>query len=300
MKKKDSLSRKIFYICNMIFMLLMCVVVLFPYLNILAKAFNDGNDTARGGITIFPRVFTLENFATVMRNDGFWQAAGVTVSIVILGTTLSLLVQFMTAYVMLNERLLGYKWLMIMYMIPRYVSGGIIATYIYLANINLLNNYWVYIIPSCFNVYNMIIIRSYLSSLPKELSESAKVDGANDLTIAFRIIMPLAKPVLATVALWLAVGYWNNWTTTLYYAQQNKAIHTLQYMLMRVMKETETIQNMIKDAQMNGLVVDFVPKVTTDSIQSAQLIITTLPIVCVYPFVQKYFISGITLGAVKS
>lgn len=277
----------------------MCVVVLFPYLNVLAKSFNDGQDTIRGGITIFPRVFTLENFATVMRDDSFWRSAGVTVSVVVLGTVLSLLVQFLAAYVLLNERLYGHKFWVILVMIPRYISGGLIANYIFFANTNLLDNYWIYIIPGCFSVYNMIIIRSYLQSIPASLAESAKVDGANDIMIAFRIIMPLSKPVLATVALWLAVGYWNNWTTTLYYVTDKK-LYTLQYVLMQVMKETEKIQAIIRDAEMNGIILNIVPKVTTESIQSAQLIITTLPIVLVYPFVQKYFISGITLGAVKS
>lgn len=299
MSKKDSLSRKLFYIFDIVFMLVMCVVVLFPYLNVLAKAFNDGQDTMRGGITIFPRIFTLENFATVMRDDSFWRSALVTVSCVIVGTVLGLLVQFLSAYVLLNERLYGHKFWIILIMIPRYISGGLIANYIFYANINMLNNYWVYILPGLFSVYNMIIIRSYLSSIPSSLAESAKVDGANDITIAFRIILPLAKPVLATVGLWLAVAHWNDWTTTLYYVT-DRNLYKLQYVLMQVMKETEKIQALIREAEMNGIILNIVPKVTTESIQSAQLIITTLPIVCVYPFVQKYFISGITLGAVKS
>lgn len=299
MSKKDSLSRKLFYIFDIVFMLVMCVVVLFPYLNVLAKAFNDGQDTMRGGITIFPRIFTLENFATVMRDDSFWRSALVTVSCVIVGTVLGLLTQFLSAYVLLNEKLYGHKFWIILIMIPRYISGGLIANYIFYANIGMLNNYWVYILPGCFSVYNMIIIRSYLQSIPGSLAESAKIDGANDITIAFRIIMPLAKPVLATVGLWLAVAHWNDWTTTLYYVT-DRNLYKLQYVLMQVMKETEKIQAIIKDAEMNGIMLNIVPKVTTESIQSAQLIITTLPIVLVYPFVQKYFISGITLGAVKS
>jgi len=299
MSKKDSLSRKLFYIFDIVFMLVMCVVVLFPYLNVLAKAFNDGQDTARGGITIFPRVFTLENFGTVMRDDTFWQSALVTVTCVIVGTVLGLLTQFLSAYVLLNEKLYGHKFWIVLIMIPRYISGGLIANYIFYANIGMLNNYWVYILPGCFSVYNMIIIRSYLQSIPSSLAESAKIDGANDITIAFRIIMPLSKPVLATVGLWLAVAHWNDWTTTLYYVTDRK-LYKLQYVLMQVMKETEKIQAIIKEAEMNGIILNIVPKVTTESIQSAQLIITTLPIVCVYPFLQKYFISGITLGAVKS
>lgn len=298
MTKKDSLSRKIFYIFDVVLMVVMCVTVLFPYLNVLAKAFNDGQDTMRGGITIFPRVPTLENFAAVLKDDSFWNAAMITVSVVIIGTVCSLLLQFITAYVLMNERMVGYKLWMVLFMIPRYISGGLMAQYIFYANIGFLNNYWVYIIPTMFSVYNMIIIRSYLATIPSSLAESAKIDGANDLTIAFRIILPLSKPVLATVALWLAVGYWNNWIMTLYYITEKK-LYTLQYVLMQVMKEAEKIQSIIKAAQMEGIELNIVPKVTTESIRSAQLIITTLPIVMVYPFVQKYFISGITLGAVK-
>lgn len=299
MSKKDSLSRKIFYIFDIILMLLMCVAVLFPYLNTMAKAFNDGQDTMRGGITIFPRVFTLENFQAVLRDDSFWSSAFITVLTVVVGTVLGLLTQFLAAYVLLNKNLYGHKFWLILIMIPRYISGGLIACYIYYANIGMLNNFWVYILPGMFSVYNMIIIRSYLSSIPSSLAESARVDGANDITIAFRIIMPLSKPVLATVALWLAVAHWNDWTTTLYYVT-DRNLYKLQYVLMQVMKETEKIQAIIKDAEMNGIMLNITPKVTTESIRSAQLILTTIPIVCVYPFVQKYFISGVTLGAVKS
>lgn len=298
MKKTDSISRKIFYVCNVVFMLGMCVLVLFPYLNVLAKAFNDGKDTMKGGITILPRIPTLENFAAVFRGNGFWNSVMVTVSMVIIGTVCSLLLQFITAYVLMNEKLVGHKIWMVLFMIPRYISGGLMAQYIFYANTGFLNNYWVYIVPTMFSVYNMIIIRSYLANIPSSLAESAKIDGANDLTIAFKIIMPLSKPVLATVGLWLAVGYWNNWIMTLYYVTDKK-LYTLQYVLMQVMKEAQKIQEIIKQAQMEGIDLNIVPSVTTESIRSAQLIVTTLPIVLVYPFVQKYFISGITLGAVK-
>lgn len=295
---KDSLSRRIFYFCNVVFLLLIAATVLFPYLNVLAKAFNEGSDTAMGGIIIWPRKFTLTNMSTVLRSKGFFGSFMVSVCNVVLGTLIRLIVQFMVAYVFLNERFIGHKFFMYMFMIPMYFGGGLIPKYILYSNIGFLNNYLVYILPGCFSVYNMIIIRSYLSSIPSSLRESAKVDGANDLIIAFRIMFPLAKPVIATVALWSAVGLWNDWTTTLYFITK-KELFTMQYLLVQVLKEAEKMQALIKEALMLGVELDVKLEVTSESVQSAQLIITTLPIVIVYPFLQKYFISGITLGAVK-
>lgn len=298
MSKRDSISRKIFYVCNIIFFLLIMTVVLFPYLNILAKAFNDGKDTMRGGITIFPRKFSLENFGAVLKNDAFGQAFLTSVCVVVVGTLLGLFVQFLTAYVFTNKYFVGHKVLMYMFMIPMYFGGGLIPQYILYSKLGLMNNYLVYVLPNCFSVYNMIIIRSYLNSIPPSLAESAKVDGANHPTIAFRIILPLAKPVLATVALWLAVGLWNNWTTTLYFVTK-KSMYTLQYVLVQVLKEADKINALIQEAAMRGEMLEIQSNITTESIRSAQLIVTTVPIVVVYPFLQKYFIAGVTLGAVK-
>ena len=298
MTKKDSLSRKIFYVCLIIFFFLMMATVLFPYLNILAKALNEGSDTSKGGILIWPRVPTLENFATVLRDEDIVRAFFNTVCIVILATLVRVLIQYITAYVFLDTRFIGRQFLLYMFMIPMYFGGGLIPAYMLYSKLGLMNNFMVYIIPGCFSVYNMIIIRSYLKSIPKSLAEAAKVDGANDIFIAFRIYMPLAKPVLATVSLWCAVGAWNNWTTTLYYVT-DKSLYTLQYVLMQVLKEASRIQTLINEAALRGETLEIVSKVTTESIQCAQLMITTLPIVMVYPFLQKYFIQGVTMGSVK-
>ena len=298
MKRNDSISRKIFYVCNIIFLLFMCVTVLFPYLNLLAKSFNEGSDTIKGGIWLLPRKFTLENYRNVFSNKQFFPALGISVSRVLLSVVISVLVQFMTAYVFLNKHFYGHKAIMYYFLIPMYFSGGIICNYILYSQTGLLNNYMLYILPGAFGVYNMIIIRSYLETLPASIRESAKVDGANDLVIAFRIIFPLSKPVLATIALWTAVGSWNDWTTTMYYITKPK-LYTLQYLLMRLLKESEAVQSMLDEAALRGQSLDIIPKVTPESIQAAQLMITTIPIVITYPFLQKYFIQGMTLGAVK-
>ena len=298
MSKHDSISRKIFYIGLILFFILFMATVLFPYLNILAKALNDGKDTMRGGVLIWPRVPTLENFLTVLRDDDIVRAFFNTVCIVVLATVLRVVLQYMTAYAFVNTQFIGRRFLLFFFMIPMYFSGGLIPGYVLYGKLGLMNNFLVYIIPGCFSMYNMIVIRSYLKSIPVSLAEAAKMDGANDIYIAFRIYMPLAKPVLATVSLWCAVAAWNNWTTTLYYVNK-KSLYTLQYVLMQVLKETSRIQNMINEAALRGEIMEVPTNVTTESIQCAQIIVTTLPIVILYPFLQKYFIKGVTMGSVK-
>ena len=295
---KKTFSRKVFNVANITFFILMMIGVLFPYVNVLAKAFNEGKDTAMGGILLLPRRFTWENFETVIKNEAFGGAFFMSASLAVVCTVCNLTVQFMAAYAFLNRDLAGRSILMTFLFIPMYFGGGIIPQYILYSNIGLLNTYWVYVLPGLMNTYNMIIIRSYLESIPPSLRESARIDGANDIKIAFQIMLPLSKPVLATVALWTAVGAWSTWTPTLYYIT-NKKLITLQYLLMQVIKESDRIRSMIVEAQLRGETVDIVPKVTTESVQSAQIIITTFPIIMVYPFLQKYFITGVTLGAVK-
>ena len=297
--KKISLSRRMFIVCNILFMIALIVVMVFPYINIMAKAFNDGKDTAFGGITIYPRVPTLENFKTVLTDAAFPRAAVVSVLRVITGTVIALSVQFMAAYVFTYKDIIGRSAFLIFMMIPMYFGGGLIPTYIFYSNMGLINNYLLYILPGCFGLYNMIIIRSYMNALPDSLKEAAKMDGAREITILWKIIAPLSKPIMATIALWTAVGLWSDWTTTMYYFTQKKKF-TLQYLLVQVLKETEKIQAMIREAILRGESFEnYQIKVTTESVRCAQVIITTIPIIIVYPFLQKYFIKGVMIGAVK-
>ena len=299
MKKKESISRKAFIVFNVFFMLMVIVVMVFPYINVAAKAFNDGADTAMGGITIYPRVFTWENFKTVITDEAFPRAAVVSVLRTVLGTLLALVVQLMAAYVFTNKDLIGRGPLFMFFMIPMYFGGGLIPTYLLYSKFKLLNNYLLYIVPTCFSLYNMTIIRSYMNGLPDSLKEAARLDGAREFTILARIIVPISKPIIATIALWSAVGLWSDWTTTMYFFTKKK-MFTLQYILVQILKETQKIQDMIRKAALEGDVLsvsDF--NVTTESVRCAQIIITTIPIVIVYPFLQKYFISGVMLGAIK-
>lgn len=299
MVKRDSTSRKIFNFINILFLVLLMASVLFPYLNVLAKSFNDGNDTMRGGITIYPREFSMQNYDAILGDDAFGRAFIVSVCSVVLGTLLSILVQFMAAYVFLHKDMFGSKLLYVFLIIPMYFGGGIVPTYILYSQIGLINNYMVYFLPGCFSFYNMIIIRSYMSSLPYSLHEAAKIDGANDLCVFFKIILPLAKPILATIALWTAVGIWSDWTTPLYYITKSK-MYNLQYLLVQVLKEAEKVSQLITQAALRGEIIETKnTAITTEGVKCAQMIVSTIPIVIIYPFLQKYFIQGVTLGAVK-
>ncbi len=296
MRKRKS--EKIFNVCNIVFMLLFCVVTLYPYINQLAISFNDGMDSMRGGITIFPRSFTTANYKAVFSSADFVSSATVSVLRVVIYTILSLFVVYSCAYGLTRKGIPFRKQITLFLMIPSYVTAGVIPIYLLYRYYHLINNFWVYVLPTTFVFYNMVIIRSFLQDIPASIEESAKIDGANDIIIMCRIILPLSMPVVATVALWCAVGAWNDWTTTLMYVT-DRELFTLQYMMMRLIKESEIAQQMAVQAAMTGGAAEIVSKPTSEAVKSATLIVATIPIIVVYPFLQKYFIQGVTLGAVK-
>jgi len=292
---KKTKGEIIFGVFNTIFMLFLCVIMLYPYLNQLAISFNDSFDTMMGGITIFPRKPTLVSYEAVFSKSSFWPAAWISVSRVILCVVLGLIVNFMAAYALSRKQLPGKRGITLYLMIPNYITAGTIPIYIMLRMYGLINNYWVYIITCIYVFYYLVVIRSNLQSLPPSLEESAKIDGANDFQVMWKIIFPLSLPVVATVALWIAVAAWNDWTTTLYYVT-DKDLYTLQYMMMKLIQESNN------DAQDMLIMTDdqvMQAQKNEDSVKAATLIVTTVPIICVYPFLQKYFIKGVTVGAVK-
>jgi len=297
-KSKMSTGYKIFNIFNILLMIFLCAIMIYPYLNQVAISFNEGVDTARGGIGIFPRRFTLENYATILKDSGISTSALVSVSRTILNLVFSLIATFSAAFALTRQDLKGKKGITLYFVVTMYISAGTIPLYILYRYLGLINNFWVYVAPYLFSVYNMLIFRSFISGLPKSLEESALLDGANEIYIMFKIIMPLSKPVLATVALWVAVAQWNDYMTTLYYIT-DKNLFTLQYQMIRIIKQGETIRQQALEMAMNGGEDAIQSKVTSEAVKSAMLIITTIPIICLYPFLQKYFVKGVTLGAVK-
>lgn len=297
--KQQSLGYKIFFGLNILFMIFIIFIMLFPYLNVLAKALNDGADTARGGITLFPRKFTLDNFKTILTEPSFVNSAIISVLRVLTSVVLGIIVQFSAAYALAKKKFPFKAAITLLLMLPGYISAGTIPTYVLYSDLKLLNSFWVYILPGLFSFYNVIVFKTFIqTTVPDALPESARIDGAGEITIMARIVLPLCKPVLATVALWIMVASWNDWTTTLMYIRK-PSLYTLQYKMMQLVKESERMQKLIEAARESGQDVSNMTVPTSDALISAQVIITTLPIICVYPFLQKYFVKGITLGAVK-
>lgn len=297
--RKTSCSYKIFYCFNTLLMFLIIILCVLPYLHVVAKALNDGNDTMLGGLTIYPRKFTWQNFTILLGDVAMYRAFLVSVVRVILGTVLGLAVQFAAGYALSKDSLPGKRKIMLFLIVPMFFSGGVIPTYLLFVKSHLINNFWVYVLPSLASYYNILIIQSFIkTSIPDSIGEAACLDGANEFRILWQMIFPLSKPVLATIALWLAVGHWNDWTTTMYYITK-ESLFTLQYKLMEIVKESERLKALIQEAALMGTDVSEQVKSTPESLVSAQVVVTTIPIIIVYPFLQKYFVKGIALGAVK-
>ena len=300
--RNEGVGYQIFKIFNYLFMIFIILVTLVPYLNVFAKAFNEANDSMRGGITIWPRVFTLENFKILLNDPAMYRAAVVTVGRTVYSVIVNITVQFFASYALSRKDAPGMKYFNFYFIFPGWVSGGLIAQYILLSKIGLLNSFWVYVLPGTFSFYNSLIIRSYLNSnIPEEVIESARLDGCSEIRMVFQMIMPLSMPILATISLWTAVAEWNDWTTTLYYVT-TPSLHTLQYKLMQTIKESERIISLMQSAMEEGQDIEELQnqvQVTPESLQAAQVVVVTLPIICVYPFLQKYFVKGVTLGSVK-
>lgn len=295
---KRRTSEKVFNVCNIIFMIMLCAITIYPYLNQLAISLNDGMDSMRGGITIWPRVFTLDNYKTVFSNSDFISSAFNSVTRVVIYTLFSVFVVYSCAYGLTRKGLPFRKQITLYLMIPAYITAGVIPIYMAYRTYHLINSFWVYVLPSGFVFYNMVIMRSFLQEIPESIEESAKIDGANDVIIMLKIIAPLSLPVIATVSLWSAVWAWNDWTTTLMYVTERE-LFTLQYLMMRLIKESETARQMALQASMNGSGAAQISQPTSESVKAATLIVATIPIIALYPFLQKYFIQGVTVGAVK-
>lgn len=282
-----------------IFLVLVIIVTLYPFLNVLAISLNDATDTVRGGLTIFPREFTLQNYREIFSsNNNLLIAFKNSVLRTLIGTIFSTFACALFAYILSKKNFIFRRGLTVMLVITMYVSGGLIPSFLINRQLGLTNSFWVYIIPALISAFNVIVIRSFIEGLPDALEESAKIDGAGELTIFFRIIMPLCKPVLATIALFIAVGQWNSWFDTYLYNSGNINLTTLQFELTKIMDNAQSVSS--NDVHMLNSQQMVANRTTPESIKMAITVIATVPILVVYPFLQRYFVSGLTLGAVKS
>lgn len=294
---RQPLSDRLFEWFVMAVMLVVLVVTLYPFLNVAAISFNDSIDSVRGGITVYPRVFTLDNYKVIFQYDGLVTGFRNSVLRTVLGTVLGVISSSMLAYALSRTDFQARRFVSVFLALTMYVSGGLIPVFLLIRNLHLINTFAVYILPGLVGAFNVFIIRSFIDGLPEALQESAKIDGANDLVIYWKIILPLTKPALATIALFIAVGQWNAWFDTYLYNSTKRELTTLQFELMKVLQSTTTTGSADYRGQNMSQVMS---QVSPESVKMAITMVVTVPILLVYPFLQKYFVKGMTLGAVKS
>lgn len=290
---KHSAGDRIMSILIGLFMFAFVVITLYPVINTVVISFNDGIDAVRGGIYLWPRKPTLKNYDTVLAMQNLITGAKITVARTVIGTLSSLVINALLAYVVSRKRFLFKSQLSLFWVITMYVNGGMIPIFLLYRNLGLTGTFWVYIIPGMISAWNMLVLRTYMLGLPDSLEESAQLDGAGYMTIFMKIISPLCKPVYATIALFVAVGQWNSWFDAMLYNRMKTEYTTLQYELMKLLSSVMQQSGSADSAKYSTAAV------TPITIRAAATVVTMLPIICLYPFLQRYFVTGLTIGGVK-
>ena len=286
-RKKFYISKRalrpgnvIFTIVNTLIMLCVIVVMQYPFWNTIAVSFNDAQDTLRGGIKLLMVTAAINS---VLRT--------------LISTVLGVLLGSMIAYVLSRKELVAKKFITSYFLVTMYISAGLIPNYFLMKDLKMINSFAVYVVPGLVSVYNIIVIRSFIQGLPESLTEAAMVDGAGHFRCYWQIVLPCCKPVLATVALWCAVGAWNQWFDTFLYCSSKENLTTLQYEMMKLLSSATQSGRDLSSVYGNGQQV--ANTITPTSIRAAVTIVASAPILVVYPFLQKYFVKGVTLGATK-
>ncbi len=301
-KRRTTISNLIFDIIIYLVLAFVVVVTVYPFWNTIAISLNDGLDSLTGGIKLWPRKFTWTNYKNLFTTDRIFQAGIISVTRTILQTVLSVFCTTMLAYALSRKEFVLRKGLTTILVISMYVNAGLIPGYMLIKNLHLLGKYSVYIIPCLVDVFNFILVRTYINGLPDSFVESARIDGANEFRIYLQIIMPLIVPSIAMICLFTAVGAWNSWFDTYLYCSNKPKLHSLQYVLMSFLQQSQNQSTNANDANSMALAAgagSTASKSTPISIRSSITMVATLPILIVYPFVQKYFVVGMTIGGVK-
>jgi putative aldouronate transport system permease protein len=297
-KKNMSLENVVFTIGNYTFLTLLCIIMLYPMVNTFAVAFNDPTDTTRGGIYLWPRVFSMRNFEVVFGMSTILGAFRMSVLKMLANVVTNLSVTTMLAYVLSRRDFVFNKPITLIFVLTMYFNAGLIPNFMLMRNLGLLNTFTVYWLPVMISAFNLIVLRTYIRSLPDSLMDSAKIDGASEFRIFLQIVVPLTIPAIATITLFVAVGSWNSWFETFLYNSSRQDLSTLQYELQKLLASAFRSGSSSSQSA-SAATTGQSQTVTPQSIRAAITIVTAVPILVVYPFLQRYFVTGLTLGGVK-
>jgi len=294
-KDNTSMGDRVFNVFNIVFMTIFAFICFYPFYYIVINTVSANHLVDRGNILLYPIGFHLENYAKIFKLDRLLPAAVVSVARTALGMLFPPLTAAYMGYLFTKDDMLHKKFWYRLMIITMYFSAGMIPHYLNIRMLGLLNTFWVYVIPSLFPVYSMVLVKTYIESLPSDLEEAAEIDGAGIFARFTRIILPLSTPILATLSLLAGVGQWNAFQDTLLYIQDYK-LYTLQYLLQLYYKQASNLAIIALESQGQ---IDVSRLLTPTSVQLTITVVVTLPIMCVYPFIQRYYVKGIMIGAIK-
>jgi len=274
-----------------LFLLAMGLAMLLPLANVFSKSVSEEWAILSGKVGVFPVGFQLDTLREVVSSDIFIRAFAISVGVTVVGTVVSILLTAVTAYPLSKRHLPGISMVMVLFVFTMLFNGGMIPNYLLIRNLNLINNLWSLILPGMISVFNLLIIKSYYEGLPEALEESARIDGAKTYTILFKVILPLSMPVIATISLFYAVGFWNDYFHPMLYINET-SLKTLQLYLRDVVMDADA-------SNAGNKSIDDMMNMSPEGVRAATVVASTVPILCVYPFLQKYFIKGVLIGSVK-
>ena len=298
-KSKTSMSRKIFLLCNYLLMLLITFICIYPFWYIIIYSFSEPGLVDVNPPVFLPRGFSFSNYRDIFELQGVFHALLISVLRTVLGTAGAVLSCSFLGYLFTKNEMPARKWVYRFLILTMYVNGGMISTFIVIKSYGLLNNFWVYILPMLISAYNIVLIKTYVEQLPQSLEESARLDGAGYVRVFTAIILPLSKPIIATVAVFVAVGQWNSWFDNHIYTRGTESLTTLQYLLYNYLNEAQRLAEQIKNSVNSGGISQMVSTISSKGVRMTITVLASLPIFLVYPFMQKYFVKGIMVGAVK-
>lgn len=276
---------------NTIFLTLIGCLMVFPLLHVLAKSFSSSTAINAGLVKLLPVDWTLVNYKVILSDTSIWRAFLVSVIITVFGTALNLIMTASLAYPLSRQEYSFRKLVLVFILITMIFHAPLIPNYLVIKNLNLLNTLWALVLPTAVSAYNLFIMRSFFVALPNELVDSARIDGAGELRTMWSVILPLSKPVMATMGLFYAVSHWNSYSTALYFIT-DRALYPLQLRLREIV--------LSNDLGQAGSLLEGVNEISPAGVQMAVIIVSVLPIVLVYPFLQKYFIKGMLIGSIKT
>ena len=291
MHVRKSTGEIIFIVLNYILLTLIGLLTVFPFLNILAKSLSSEAAVVSGMVTVYPVDLQFGTYKYVIFESMFASSLKVSIFVTVTGTFLSMLLTAVTAYPLSKQELKGRKLLLIIFVFVMLFNGGMIPNYLLIKNLNLMNKVWSLVLPNLIIIFNMLVIKSYFETIPDSLHEAATIDGASNVKILFLIILPISLPVLATVSLFYAVSYWNNYFAAMLYISKPD-LKPLQLYLYELISQSQSIEERVTD--MTDLT-----NLTTEAVRTATIIVSTVPILVVYPFLQRYFVKGMIIGSVK-